>query len=817
MKTAYPLLLSLLVAATGGICGAAGESAGGGFDAWARAAFFGEPMAKAPAALGLEVRRQDHGEFQKNQSVMKTPLRLGGKSYKHGLGTHSVSEIVVRLEKAAKLFEAEAGIDNNYDTGGKRGSAVFAIEVGGKEAFRSGVRRGGDGPLPVRVELGGAKEFTLRVFDAGDGPSHDQSDWAEAAVTFEDGTHKRLDELPAVIPTLALATTLPFSFIVGGKPSAELLHSWKRTRDGQRLTFRDDATGLEVCCELTLWPEFSAVEWVLRFRNTGAADSAIIEAIKPLDLRIAMPMKREVTLHRSHGSTCKATDFLPVDEELTDKTDLQLAPNGGRSSDGCLPFFNLDWGDGGLVGAIGWSGQWAMNAKRAKTELTLQAGQQTTRLKLRPGESIRTPRILLVRWDGGDRLRGHNLFRRLMLAHYVPRVGGEVALPPLTQNTWFTFNQGNDVTEQNQFEAMESMARIGVESYWLDAGWFEGGWPTGVGSWVPKAAAFPRGLKAVGDAARKKGMGFVLWFEPERVNPASRIAKEHPEWVLRAGAGDGLFNLGDPAARQWLTDFISRCISDWSITVFRQDFNIAPLRFWQAADAPDRQGIAENRYVEGLYTMWDELRRRHPKLTIDNCSSGGRRIDLETCSRSYPLWRSDTQCCGRAMPMQDQVQTAGLSLYVPLHAAGVWSFDPYPFRSVVTTGTSICQDLRKMDEATVQQAKRAVAEMKRLRPLWQGDYYPLFNISLDETQWCGWQFHRADLGKGFAMVFRRQRSPYSLAQVALHGLDLQAAYTVNFVDADRTEVLTGAQLEAWQAAIDTPAKSLLIIYERKRD
>jgi alpha-galactosidase len=278
-----------------------------------------------------------------------------------------------------------------------------------------------------------------------------------------------------------------------------------------------------------------------------------------------------------------------------------------------------------------------------------------------------------------------------------------------------------------------------------------------------------------------------------------------------------LFNLGDPAAREWLTDFISRCVSDWGITVFRQDFNIAPLRFWQAADAPDRQGIAENRYVEGLYTMWDELRRRHPKLTIDNCASGGRRIDLETCSRSYPLWRSDTQCCGRAMPVQDQVQTAGLSLYVPLHAAGVWSFDPYLFRSVATMGVNVCQDLRKTDEATVQQARRAIAEMKRLRPLWQGDYYPLFPISLDETQWCGWQCHRADLDRGFAMVFRRARSPYSSAELALHALDPQAKYTVNFADTDRTEVLTGAQLQLWQTTIDMPAKSLLMVYERKQE
>ena len=181
-------------------------------------------------------------------------------------------------------------------------------------------------------------------------------------------------------------------------------------------------------------------------------------------------------------------------------------------------------------------------------------------------------------------------------------------------------------------------------------------------------------------------MKFVVWFEPERVHPQSRIGKEHPQWVLRTGGGDGLFNLGDPPARQWLADYLSKCIRDWGIDVYRNDFNIDPLPFWQAADQPDRQGMAEIRYVEGLYRMWDELRHRHPGLTIDNCASGGRRIDLETLSRSYPPWHSDTQCCGQAMPVQDQAQASGLSLYVPLHAAGCWSVEPYCFRSIATTG-----------------------------------------------------------------------------------------------------------------------------------
>ena len=61
---------------------------------------------------------------------------------------------------------------------------------------------------------------------------------------------------------------------------------------------------------------------------------------------------------------------------------------------------------------------------------------------------------------------------------------------------------------------------------------------------------------------------------------------------------------------------------------------MAPLDFWRGNDPPDRQGMTEIRYIEGLYALWDEPRGRHPGLLIDDCASGGRRIDLEMISRS---------------------------------------------------------------------------------------------------------------------------------------------------------------------------------------
>ena len=74
-------------------------------------------------------------------------------------------------------------------------------------------------------------------------------------------------------------------------------------------------------------------------------------------------------------------------------------------------------------------------------------------------------------------------------------------------------------------------------------------------------------------------------------------------------AEDGLFKLGDPAARHWLTDHLSKRIADCGIDTYRNDFNIDPLPFCAAADAPNRQGMAEIRYIEGLYRLWDDLRR----------------------------------------------------------------------------------------------------------------------------------------------------------------------------------------------------------------
>ncbi|HDS74234.1 MAG TPA: alpha-galactosidase, partial [Firmicutes bacterium] len=315
------------------------------------------------------------------------------------------------------------------------------------------------------------------------------------------------------------------------------------------------------------------------------------------------------------------------------------------------------------------------------------------------------------------------------------------------------------------------------------------------------------------------------WFEPERVRRGTPLQTEHPEWLLENGEDKGnlLFDLGNDEARRYLTGFISGMIEEVGIDIYRQDFNFEPLTYWKRADEPDRVGMHEIRHIEGLYAFWDELRARHPNLLIDNCSSGGRRIDLETTSRSFPLWRSDytdlpAKNEGMKLQIGAQAQTAGLSRWVPLHSASVWTFEPYDMRSSFSTGVSLYTDILA-DDYPIDLVKHAVAEVKRLRPYLLGDFYPLVLLTVEEHDWCAYQFDRPDLGTGCAIFLRRHESPYPSVVAGLRNIDTDARYEISLSRV--YEHGSFHQIGAWDlkrltVSIPTAPGSLLLEY-RKRD
>jgi alpha-galactosidase len=622
----------------------------------------------------------------------------------------------------------------------------------------------------------------------------------------------------------------PFSFRYGGKSSATLLSAWHQTEaetkgNGQTVRivkWTDPKTGLEVKATITSYHDFPAVEWVLHFTNTGSSDTPILEDVQALDETLeTLPPAQPVRLRQIAGSEATIHDFVPTERPIEPGQQIVLAPKGGRSSNGVFPFFNLQFGDGGIIAAVGWSGQWKAQIQRSQQgETQIQAGMELTHLLLHPGEAIRTPSILLLRWSGGDWIDAQNQFRRLLLAHYVPRSDGKPAMCCISAQSFNHYFKGARPEwghEKGQLASAKINKEIGCDTLWMDAAWFVGNFPKGAGNWEVKPAEFPNGLKPISDACHALGLKWLIWWEPERVAPGTRILREHPEFVLKA-KGLGLFNLADPEACDWMTRLLNKQISDFGADCYRNDFNMDPLPFWRANDAPDRQGITEIRYIEGLYTMWDAIRQQHPGIWLDNCASGGRRIDIELLRRALVQTRSDSACKpGRTD--WEQSQTYGLSLYVPGHATIGWELDTYSMRSTATSG--YCGDWDILDpKFPKDQARAAITEIKENQHYWYGDYYPLTPWSLSPDQWIVYQFNCPEKRDGMVLAFRRKESTADKFSVTLRGIREDQNYQVTFIDEDRKESsrnMKGKELTHLELTIGQPRSSLLIRYQAAYD
>lgn len=198
--------------------------------------------------------------------------------------------------------------------------------------------------------------------------------------------------------------------------------------------------------------------------------------------------------------------------------------------------------------------------------------------------------------------------------------------------------------------------------------------------------------------------------------------------------------------------------------------------YWEANEEPGRVGMKEICHVENLYKYWDCLLGRFPELQIDNCAAGGRRLDLETMSRSAPLWRSDYHY-GESDGYQ--CHTYALNFFLPLHGVGVYGTDDYRFRSTLSSAMTMNWKLTELN-GSIPDMQRRIQEFKELRPYFYEDYYPLNGVAdlTGDDVWLAYQLHRPSDRSGIVMAFRRKDAPQDRIEVRLSGLDPGATYEV---------------------------------------
>jgi alpha-galactosidase len=614
---------------------------------------------------------------------------------------------------------------------------------------------------------------------------------------------------------------VPFSFTYDGKPSAELLKTWEckrasRQLDAQRtehsLTYTNPKTGLEVRCVAIAYADHPAVEWIVYFENKGTKDTPIIADVHALDTTIAVEEQpKECVIHHARGTKVVMDDFGPVDDALAPGASLKIGSSEkSTSSVNALPFFNVDLARKGMVAAVGWSGPWSAAFTRSTPEsVTVEAGMETTHLLLHPKEHIRTPRMLVLFWQG-DRLRGHNLWRRLILAHYSPRPGGKPLVAPLSDSSW------GAVKAEDQIAKIKWWAdhRLPLDCFWIDAGWNgktgEHAF-TAAANRVPNPEFYPHGMKEVSDAAHKRRLKFLLWTWPHRALPGVEVGAEHPEWLIDNEALDH----GNPAANQWMIEKYSRSVDEYGLDIFRTDGHVVI----PPDSGPDRQGINQIRYFEGFYTFWDALLERHPHLLIDNCAGGGTKLDLETGKRSISLWRSDygNANINNFDPIGIQGQTYGLSLYVPLSGGCVNRTDPYGFRSGYSPALVIMwhlmvpgkwEAIHKIDDKgfDFDRMRKLLEEYVAIRECFYGDYYPLTSYSVASDAWMAWQFDRPEQDRGIVQAFRRDTNGETRKTFRMMGLDPNARYETTDLDGGTPKTTAGEELLEHGLTIEIPAR-----------
>lgn len=683
----------------------------------------------------------------------------------------------------------------------------------------------------ARKVLAAALAMLMLCGCTGNGPTENTQPPEEAKSWLEDhSTTVDFALTEATKHNQALARSLyeqfletpPIDFSYGGEQFSENLSAWEKVTaqadNACTVTYTHKTTGLAVILTYHLFDDSSALEWDVRLINNGSENSLQVKNLKTMSLSFAT--KGNTKLFYTMGGEDNENAFVPHTVALKDGERVSLCSKGGRSSSGIMPYFNLYTAkDKGYITAVGWSGQWAMTTEKKNGMVSMTAGMEKTDFYLMPGESVMAPSSMIVPWEG-DSQEGHNDLRRHMLYHHTQTMeDGGLPIGPISYGVWG--GEGMD-SHTSQVKAITNR-ELGYDVLWIDAGWngdgtkisqntFDSAWYENAGTWDDIDDLYPNGMIEVSNFVHDKGLGLLLWFEPERAYKDTELVTEHPKWFLNNGGSDSVINLGDEEACTWLTEYVAGLIKQYGVDVYRQDFNIEPLSFWQAADEENRKGITEMKYIEGLYNFWDGLLEACPGLVIDNCASGGRRLDYQLLGRSVVLFRSDYVCySSTATAEANQMQIYGINFWLPLTGtSSMGRTDSYNFRSTYGFSMQTPNIISKHAEQLVLNQ-----EFQKTRMYFYGDYYPLTECTTDETGWFAYQMHRSDWNSGFVCAFRRLRSDESTLIVKLSGLKADVTYTVTISDTGEVFTATGADLmrSGLTISIERAKDSRMIYYE----
>ena len=232
-----------------------------------------------------------------------------------------------------------------------------------------------------------------------------------------------------------------------------------------------------------------------------------------------------------------------------------------------------------------------------------------------------------------------------------------------------------DPTTEKELPLIEAAKEAGCEYYVIDAGWYaDGFWWDYVGEWLPSAKRFPNGLEEVTNRIVEKGMVPGVWLELEVMGIKCPLADQVPEdwYFIRHGkkvSDRSRYQLDfrNPAVQKYASGVIDRLVRDYRVGYIKMDYNIEPGIGTEIGADSFGEGLLghERAYLEWLEGIFE----KYPQLVIENCSSGGLRMDYAMLSRYSIQSTSDTE---------DYIKYSTIAANAPSaltpEQAAVWSY-----------------------------------------------------------------------------------------------------------------------------------------------
>jgi len=456
------------------------------------------------------------------------------------------------------------------------------------------------------------------------------------------------------------------------------------------------------------------------------------------------------------------------------------------------PWFGIERNateDSGEVwfGTLAWSGNWKITTEVTEfdsTRVSIGINDWDFAWRLNPAETFVTPEAIsgyVKDGFGAASRRMHDFIRDNLLPH-------KRHTRKVLYNSWeaTTFN----VDEASQTALAEIAAKMGIELFVMDDGWFHGRLTdnAGLGDWWPDEKKFPNGLGGLIKKVNTLGMDFGLWVEPEMVNPDSDLYRAHPDWVIhfptrkRTEARQQLIlNLGRTDVQEHILDFLTTLLNQNNIRFIKWDMNRNVSEpGWSGAPGDQRELWV--RYVQGLYRVWETLRQRFPDVIWQSCSGGGGRADLGILKFTDQIWVSDNTEATARLSIQE-----GFSQFLPANTMEAWVTDwgrdlvPLEFRFHVSMCGSlgVGGNLNEWNQADRELAAACIGLYKEIRSVIQfGDQYRL--LSPQKGRYSAVQYVDKKQAEAVLFVFRvHLTDPANLPVIYLRGLHPTHLYQVD--------------------------------------